>query len=198
MIPVSYMTEDEKNEVVNAFADYAYAPGEKGLLYLFPTRQALTGFLKAMLNAGLKSNMVYTSSPQREGFIVITDSTNPMPMHHILGMFFHIIRSMGFGNFMNYSKHCQAGGASLETKMRKDKQAFIQVEMLAVKKSCQGQGHMRKLLEQAFALADEKGLPCILTTDAKLKRDKYMHLGMKLCNTRKVSEKTFLYDLIRE
>lgn len=82
-------------------------------------------------------------------------------------------------------------------KFRKEKRQFIQIEMLAVQKQFQDQGHMRALISNAFELADKKGLPCILVTDAALKKDKYVHLGMELANTRKVDEGSYLYDLIR-
>ncbi|WP_373212534.1 hypothetical protein [Ruminococcus sp. 5_1_39BFAA] len=57
---------------------------------------------------------------------------------------------------------------------------------------------MRALISNVFELADQKGLPCILTTDAELKKDKYVHLGMELVNTRKVDDGAYLYDLLRK
>ena len=41
-------------------------------------------------------------------------------------------------------------------------------------------------------------LPVIVSTDAKLKKDKYEHIGMKHVNTRTLGEKSFMYDLVRE
>ena len=57
---------------------------------------------------------------------------------------------------------------------------------------------MRKLLGKAFELADKKQLPCIIVTDAALKKDKYVHLGMKLVNTRQADDGVFMYDMVRE
>lgn len=197
MMPVNSMTEEEITRVAEAFADYPYAPGERGLIYLFPEREALIAYLKVMVRAGLKAGMVYTSSENREGFIIITDTTKPMPLGAMLAMFKGMIKALGWRGFQNYAKHCQAGGGSIEMKFRKKKRQFIQIEMLAIQKQFQGQGHMRALIGNAFELADKKGLPCILVTDAALKKDKYLHLGMELVNTRKVDEGSYLYDLIR-
>lgn len=197
MIPVNSMTEEEINSVAEAFADYSYAPGERGLIYLFPERKALITYLKVMVRAGLKAGMVYTNGKNREGFIIITDTTKPMPLGAMLTMFKGMIKALGFRGFQNYTKHCQSGGGSIEMKFRKEKRQFIQIEMLAVQKQFQDQGHMRALISNAFELADKKGLPCILVTDAALKKDKYVHLGMELANTRKVDEGSYLYDLIR-
>lgn len=198
MIPVRSMTEEEIDDVAQAFADYPYAEGERGLIDLFPGREQLLSYLKVMVRCALRSQMVYTNSENREGFIVITDTTRPMRTGPMLSMFLGMIKALGVKGFSNYVKHCQSGGGSIEMKFRKEKRPFIQVEMLAVRKKYQGQGHMRGLLENAFALARQKGLPCILVTDAALKKDKYVHLGMELVNTRKVGEGSYLYDLLRE
>lgn len=198
MIPVKSMTEEEMNSVAEAFADYAYEENERGLVYLFPDRERLITYLKVLLQVSLKADMVYTGSPNREGFIIITDTTNPMPAKLMLKMFAGMVKALGLGGFLNFTKHCQSGGGSIEMKLRKAKKDFIQIEMLAVKKQYQGQGHMRPLIGNAFALADQRGLPCIVVTDAEQKKNKYAHLGMKLINTRKVDEGAYLYDLIRE
>ena len=41
-------------------------------------------------------------------------------------------------------------------------------------------------------------LPVIVSTDAKLKKDKYEHIGMKLVNTRTLGERSFMYDFVRD
>lgn len=57
---------------------------------------------------------------------------------------------------------------------------------------------MRPLVETAFEVADKENLPVILSTDAKLKKDKYEHLGLSLVNIRKLDEQSFMYDLVRK
>jgi hypothetical protein len=44
----------------------------------------------------------------------------------------------------------------------------------------QRKGLMRPLVETAFEVAKQGNLPVIVSTDAKLKKDKYEHIGMKL------------------
>lgn len=58
--------------------------------------------------------------------------------------------------------------------------------------------YMRPLVETAFELADQSGLPVIVSTDAGIKKDKYAHIGMTLVNTRMLGERSFMYDLVRE
>ena len=94
-------------------------------------------------------------------------------------------------------KRFQAGGASLEKTYRDSKKQFVQIELLAIKKEYQGKGLMRPLVETAFEVARKGILPVIVSTDAKIKKDKYEHIGMELVNTRTQGEKSFMYDLVR-
>mgnify|MGYP004441393093 FL=1 len=57
---------------------------------------------------------------------------------------------------------------------------------------------MRKALEIAFEEGKKRGCPVILDTDAKLKRDKYVHLGMRNVQTRKIDDGSYLYDLVKD
>ena len=61
----------------------------------------------------------------------------------------------------------------------------------------QGQGYMRKALELAFAEGNRLGLPVVLDTDAKLKSDKYRHLGMQLEGIRDLGAYGKMYDMIK-
>ncbi len=58
-------------------------------------------------------------------------------------------------------------------------------------------GLMRPLVETAFEVAKQGGLPIIVSTDAKLKKGNYEHTDMKRVNTRTWGEKSFMYDLVR-
>lgn len=50
----------------------------------------------------------------------------------------------------------------------------------------------------AYKRCDEKvGLPVVLDTDAKLKSDKYRHLGMELAGVRTCKNGSKLYELIK-
>lgn len=198
MIPVESMTEEEINSVAEAFADYSYEEKDKGLEFLIPNRNKIIEYVKVIVRLGLESNMVYTNSPTREGFIIITDTTKPISVISVLKMLKNMIKVLGLKNFINFTKKCQSGGISIETKLRKEKKQFIQVELLAIRKEFQGKGYMRSLINNAYELAAKKNLPCILTTDAKLKNDKYVHLGMNLVNIRKIDEDSCLYDLYKE
>ena len=70
--------------------------------------------------------------------------------------------------------------------------------LICVREPYQGQGYMRKALEIAFGEGIRRDCPVLLETDAVLKRDKYVHLGMKNIRTRKLDDSACLYDLVKE
>ena len=60
------------------------------------------------------------------------------------------------------------------------------------------QGYMRRMMDYAYALADERRIPVILDTDDRDKAARYEHLGMKLDRVRSCGEQFHMYDLVRE
>ena len=74
---------------------------------------------------------------------------------------------------------------------------YIFVDMACVRKAYREQGHMRKVMDIAFAAGNRLGVPVILDTDAKSRCDKYVPLGMELAGTRRFGEYGILYDLIK-
>ena len=70
--------------------------------------------------------------------------------------------------------------------------------MLVVRKEFQGQGYMRRMMDFAYTLAEERNIPVILDTDDMDKASRYVHLGMKLDRVRSCGERFHMYDLIRE
>ena len=188
-------------EYAEVFAYYDYGDDEIGMVPYYPgypDRTRLINYLVAMISVANDYNAVYATSKRKEGIIILTDTTAPYPAAASFKMMWRMTKALGLKNFMDIIKKFQAGGASLEKKYRDAKKQFVQIELLAVKKEYQGQGFMRPLVENAIELADKKHIPVILSTDAKLKKDKYEHLGLSLVNTRKLGEKSFMYDLVRD
>lgn len=89
------------------------------------------------------------------------------------------------------------GSSSIEKELKKKKQKYLFVGLVCVREEYQGQGYMRNALELAFAEGNRLGLPVVLDTDAKLKSDKYRHLGMELAGIRTCKNGSKLYELIK-
>ena len=54
---------------------------------------------------------------------------------------------------------------------------------------------MSQDLEQPFAEADTKDIPCILDTDTTVKSKKYTRCGMELCGEKKLKNGISLYTM---
>ena len=194
------LTESEMREFAEVFANYDYGFEEIGMVPLFPgypDTGRLVDYLVAMIRTANEYDAVYATSENKEGIIILTDTTDPYPSGAMVKMLWRMARALGFRNFGNIMKKFQAGGASQEKTYRDRKDPFVQIELLAVRKRYQGQGFMRPLVETAFEVARAKKLPVIVSTDAALKKDKYAHLGMEHVNTRTLAEGSYMYDLVR-
>ena len=195
------LSTEEIREFAEVFANYDYGAEEIGMVPLFPgypDSNKLVNYLSAMIRTANEYGAVYGTSDRKEGIIILTDTTHPFPEKAMIKMMLRMMIALGVKNFGQIMKKFQAGGASLEKTYRDSKKQFVQIELLAVREAYQGKGFMRPLVETAFELADRGNLPVIVSTDAGLKKDKYAHIGMKLVNTRKLGEKSFMYDLVRE
>lgn len=191
------ITEAEIDRIAEAFADSSYESGEDGLFYLFPSRESVFTYMRAFVRAGARCGWLYTTGENREAYIMISDSRTAPPAGALLEVIRGCWKALGLRGCFAFVRALGQGGPSLEKRLSRKKQAFLKIEMLAVCKPYQGQGFMRRAVDIAFQMGRERGLPCILDTDGRLKRDKYLHLGMELAGTRRIGPNAYLYDLIK-
>ena len=70
---------DEISALIGAsFWDYPYEPGEGGLKPSFPSKAAMTEYMKSFVIAGMESGTFY-STDHGEGYIIITDTKGNHP-----------------------------------------------------------------------------------------------------------------------
>ena len=199
---VRHLSEATLNKVAarigESFWAYPYAEEEGGLKPYFPSRAAMTDYMKALVAAGIECGQFYCTDGG-EGYIMLSSSFGEHPdFRSILNMVRSMRRALcGWRKLLAFLKAANAGGDSLETVMKQQKKPYVKVEMLIVTKEHQGQGYMRTLMDFAYAKAAQRHAALILDTDAKGKCDRYLHLGMELAGTRTAAGIP-IYDLIRE
>lgn len=198
MVKVTQLSEREIEEIGEAFADHAYADGEKGMAYLFGSRDNVKRYICAFARAMLKGGCLYSTSANHEAFVAYRYSRDRLPAAAGMAVLKGILAAIGLGGAVKMLRAMKSGGRSYEDIFKKTKKPYIFVGMLVVRKQYQGQGFMRKALDIAFEDGRKRGCPVLLDTDAALKRDKYVHLGMKNVQTRQIGEGAYLYDLVRE
>ena len=193
------VTEISK-QIADAFYDYKYNEDDLGLVKYIKSKDDMFIYMNAITQAAYNSGLLYTTSDKREGYLMLSgEGAGSVRFFDGIKMIMAEKKALGgFSKMKAFIKACFSEGSTIETRMRKAKRKFIRIEMLVVRSEFQGQGFMRKILEDVYKVADKENVPVILDTDDKDKAARYEHLGMKLERIRNCGEKFHMYDLIRE
>ena len=177
-----------------------YTEDDLGLVKYIRSREDMFVYMNAITQAAYNSGLLYTTSDKHEGYLMLSgEGAGSVKFFDGIRMILAEKKALGgSSNMKAFIKACFAEGNTIETRMRKAKRKFIRIEMLVVRPEFQGQGYMRKMLEDVYKAADKKGIPVILDTDDRDKAARYEHLGMKLDRVRNCGDKFHMYDLIRE
>lgn len=182
------ITKDEIQAIAEAFSDYEFDDQEKGLYYLCKSRQGRIDFVKGYVRLGIQSGWLRSYGDRNQSYMCKQryGVDRIYPRYH---------KRNGDSGCHKISKDYFRAGKPIEKRF--EKSGYVQIKMLAVKKEYQEQGYMRKMVRSAFDLADELKVPCIVSTDAKSKADRYKHLGFELYQIRKLSDHSVEYDMVR-
>lgn len=198
MVKITELSEQEIAEIGEAFADHVYADGEKGMGYLFGSRENVKEYICGYARAMIKGGYLYSTSENHEAFAAFRYSGEKMSPSAGIVLLKAIFKTIGLSGAIKMLKAVNSGGKSYEDIFKKTKKPYIFVGMLVVRKKYQGQGFMRKALDIAFEEGKKRHCPVLLETDAVLKRDKYVHLGMENVQTRQIGSGAYLYDLVKK
>lgn len=80
-------------------------------------------------------------------------------------------------------------------KQYKKSKDYVDIFLVAVKKSEQGKGHLKELLKEPMAEAHRYNIPCILDTDSRVKKEKYEHEGFQVVKKGILSDGTEMFTL---
>ncbi len=187
-------------QIADAFYDYKYNAEDLGLVKYIKSREDMFVYMNAITQAAYNSGLLYTTSDRHEGYLMLSgEGAGSVRFFDGIKMIMAEKKALGgFSNMKSFIKACFAEGNTIETRMNKAKRKYIRIEMLVVRPEFQGQGYMRKILEDVYRVADKRKVPVILDTDDKDKAMRYQHLGMKLDRVRNCGERFHMYDLIRE
>ena len=181
-------------DVGHAFGYYDYG-AEHGLVDAFPSRDAVSAFICGYVRMALQSGMLYATSENGEGYVAYKLPGEKISLRAGLCLARGFFRAMNPKAFLRFMRIMAKGGEGLGRQLDKAGKPYVYVGMVCVREPYQG--HMRKVLELAFAEGRRLGVPVILDTNARSKCDKYVHLGMELAGTRRFGAHGLLYDLIK-
>ena len=193
---VRTLNEEMISEIGRAFGDYDYG-SERSLADAFPSRDAAAAYICGYVRMALQSGMFYATSERGEGFIAYKRPGERIGLRAGLLLAGAALRAMPLRSLVYFIRSAAGGEPGLQKRMDREKKPYLHVGLVCVRKSFQGQGYMRRVMDIAFAEGDRLQLPVILETDAQSKCGKYLHLGMELAGIRDFGELGKMYDLIR-
>lgn len=197
-IQVTHLTEQEIMAIGEAFADHPYPQDDQGLAMLFPGRESIRDYICAYVRAALKCGCLYSTSERHEAFVTFKHSQDKGRARFYLALMPGLLKTMGLRGAMRYVRLVGKSGESYRDELSKAGRPHIYVGMLAVTKPYQGQGYMRKVIDIAYAEGRRRHCPVVLETDARLKRDKYISVGMTCVRERKCTDNASMYDMVKE
>lgn len=198
MQKVTQIADDELEAIGRAFAGYQYPEDDRGMFPFEDDKAALRDSINVTARACQQAGILYTTSDRHEGFVALLAPGDRYPLKAIWTMVSGFLRIYGLRRCWQYIRFALRGGEGLDDQLKKKKQKFVYVLMLAVAEPYQGQGYMRPLMEFAYQVAEQHHVPCILETDAAEKRDKYCHLGMREVYRRDFGGHHYGYELMRD
>ena len=197
-IKIYNLSEKEIRELGNAFGHYNYAEGEVGLSVLGKTSYCVSDFICGCVKSALRSGTLYSTSHLHEGFISYKQNGEKTPIGAMAEIARTIPGAIDIPASIPVFKAIKAADTGYTKILQKLEKPYLYVNLVVVKEEYQGKGFMRPLLEMAFEEGRKLNCPVVLETDAKLKSDKYEHLGMKCVVTSKLTEETTIYTLVYE
>ena len=197
-VKINSLRENEIRDIGDAFADYKYAESEFGMGYLGKDRQAISDYMCAYVRMAISERVLYSTSDQHEAFIAFKNPGVNMSPGSAVDLLKTVPGRVDVGHLLKMAKGCGRAGKSYGAILSKLKIPHIYVGMVAVRKEYQGKGFMRKLLEIAFEEGRRQAVPVVLDTDAKLKKDKYEHVGMKCVVIQHFNDGVELYGMVYE
>lgn len=196
MQKVKFLSKKEIDDIVKIYVESNL--NEEGTISLFKDENTFKRYLKVLIKASIKNNMLYSLSENKEGFVILNSTLNPLRSSAKIYMILNFIRIFGLRGYFEFLESMKSDNSSLLDKLRMENKDFIKLEMFLIETEFQNKGYMHKFMNEIFKFADEYSLPVILSTDSGVKKDKYVHIGMKYLYKRKLKGGIYLYELIKE
>ena len=193
---VTTLDETAIHDIGHAFGYYDYGQ-ETGMTAAFSSKDATEDYICAYVRGMLRGSFLYATSERGEGYIAYKLPREKLGFRTVWPIAQGMLHNSSLKRLIGFGMAMKRGGASLQSRMDKEKKPYIFVGLVCVREQYQGQGYMRKVMDIAFAEGNRLHVPVILETDAQSKCDKYVHLGMELAGVRDMGRYGKMYDLIR-
>lgn len=189
MRKVENKSQEEIAEIGRKIGE-AFAAEKAGIATMLTEEQVVKTF-EIMTDYYYREGVLYTTSEAGEGYLAYWEKKTKLAVTPALHMIKRFIRELPLAASIAVA---QSGGEQYAKLFRKEKN-YIAVSMVVVLREFQGKGFMHKVLEQPFAEAEKKDIPCVLDTDTMIKVKKYIRCGMRMVGEKKLRNGISLYTM---
>lgn len=166
---------------------------EKGPFRTYFNQDEAICYFRSLVKMAYRAGCLYASSDHEEGWMI------HFRKHHGPNFLLKLQFSLSLNMYMNMT-HMTRYMAALkpwkdyEEKYRHEKD-YEDVFFVCVRRDCQGERYFRKMMQEIIETAADENIPCILDTDSVLKKDKYVHVGMRVTDHMTLSDGNEMYTL---
>ncbi|MCM1497043.1 MAG: N-acetyltransferase [Clostridium sp.] len=189
MIKVENKSQEEIAGIGRKIGE-AFAAEKAGIATIITEEQVVKAF-EIMTDYFYREGVLYATSKTGEGYLAYWEKKTKFAAAPALHMVKRFLCELPLKASIAVA---QSGGEQYAKLFKKEKN-YIAVSMVVVLREFQGKGFMHKVLEQPFAEAEKKNIPCVLDTDTPLKVQKYIRCGMKLAGEKKLRHGISLYTM---
>lgn len=189
MVKVKNKSKEEIAEIGRKIGE-AFAAEKAGIVTMVTEEQAVKAF-EIMTEYYYCADVLYATSEKGEGYLAYWDKKTKMKLKPALHMVKRFLCELPLKACLTVAR----SGGEQYAKIYKKEENYIAVSMVVVLREYQGKGFMHKVLEQPFAEARMKKIPCVLDTDTPLKVRKYMKCGMELVGKKELKHGGWLYTM---
>lgn len=137
LIKLAGLSDEQVTEIshriADAFFDYEYNKEDIGLMKYISTREDMFTYMNAIVRAAYKSCVLYATSEQQEGYLMLSGEGAGGSIGFADGMKMIMAEKKalgGFGNMKRFINACFCDGGTIETRMRKAKRKFLRFSAL--------------------------------------------------------------------
>ena len=191
MLKVENRSKEEIAEIGRKIGE-AFAAEKAGIATLLTEEQIVKAF-EIMTDCYYRVGVLYTTSEAGEGYLAYWEKKAKPTIGP--GLILHMIKRFLSELPLKAVLTMVQSGDEQYAKIFKKEPNYIAVSMVVVLREFQGKGFMHRVLEQPFAEAEKKNIPCVLDTDTPLKVKKYIRCGMEMAGEKKLKAGVSLYTM---
>ena len=139
---VNTLDEGAIRDIGHAFGYYDYG-AERGLIDLFPGRDAVASYICGYVRMALLGGMLHATSERGEGFIAFKRPGEKIGARAGLALRRALLR---------FARAMAKSGDGLDKRLDREKEPYLFVGLVCVREAYQGQGYMRRVMDICHAV----------------------------------------------